>query len=95
MVWIHVAWVSYGAVVSLPLLLWLGKGRVLLGAPEALRNWCLGEVDAKGIDVEAVQKRRKALCEAGKRLVHELKMHKIGLQIRHAIAQLGKDRFEA
>lgn len=45
----------------------------------------LGEVDAEGSHVKAVEKGSEVLIETRHALVQNLQMHEIGLEISHAI----------
>lgn len=61
------------------------------------RNRGLWEVDAERVDLEAVEEAGKALIEARQALVHDLHVHEVGLEVRHAVSQLtecGLERIE-
>ena len=54
----------------------------------------LRKINTKSINTQPIQKARKALREPRQTLMHQLQMHKIRLQIRHAITQLRKALFK-
>jgi len=69
--------------------------RPLMPFPAPARNRThLREVHTKGIHIQPVQKTRKALAKPGQTLMHELKVHKIRLQVSHAVRELGEGRLE-
>jgi len=43
----------------------------------------LGKVHTEGIHIQAVQEACEVLTEPSQTLMHQLKMHKISLQVRH------------
>lgn len=45
----------------------------------------LGEVDTECVHVQTVQEASKRLAKPSERLVHELKVHQVGLQVGHGI----------
>ncbi|KAJ3552323.1 hypothetical protein NPX13_g11144 [Xylaria arbuscula] len=49
-----------------------------------------GEVDAKGIHIQAVEETRKALAKASQALVHQLEVHHVGLEVGDGIRELGE-----
>lgn len=69
--------------------------RSLPRPPEALRARRLGEIDTKRTHVETVEEAGKVLVEARDGLVQDLQVHHVGLEVGHAVAELGKGGLEA
>lgn len=54
----------------------------------------LREVDTERIHVETIHEAGEALTETGQALMHELKMHHVGLEVGHGVRQLSKGGLE-
>jgi hypothetical protein len=54
----------------------------------------LGEIDAKSVHVEPVEKAGERLAKPGQTLVHKLEVHHIRLEVGHGVRELRKCRFE-
>ena len=70
------------------------NGRWAVSAIPKYTGTHLGEVHAEGVHVEAVEEAGEALTEAGQALVHDLKMHQVGLEVGHGVGQLGEGGLE-
>lgn len=54
----------------------------------------LREINTECIHVETIEETCKGFAKSCKALMHELKVHHVGLQIGHGIRQLCKGRFK-
>lgn len=54
----------------------------------------LGKINTKRIDLHAMQEPSEALPEAAQTLMQQLEMHKVGLEVGHAVGELGEGGLE-